>query len=119
MRESLSSTRLAKWSVTPLLCGEHRRGGGGFISEVKRRLECELCEVTRANRDELGEDEEEILDVMEQAIERANIDYTGLEAAVDAIRVLRDSEESRHLALAAQGRIQDCEDRRVVAWPPR
>ncbi len=49
----------------------------------------------------MGEDEEEILDVMQKAIERANIDYPGLEGGRRRDPVLRDSEESRHLALAA------------------
>ncbi len=47
------------------------------------------------------EDEEEILDVMQNAIERANIDYPGLEGGRRRDPVLRDREESRHLALAA------------------
>jgi len=37
---------------TPIVAtvGAH---GGGFIAEVKRRPECELWEVTHANRDDL------------------------------------------------------------------
>jgi hypothetical protein len=46
-------------------------------------------------------DEDDIvLDVMQKAIMRANIDYPGLEGGRRRDPVLRDSEDSRHLALA-------------------
>jgi hypothetical protein len=47
-------------------------------------------------------DEDDIVvDVMQKAIMRANIDYPGLEGGRRRDPVLRDSEDSRHLALAA------------------
>ncbi|MEK4032340.1 hypothetical protein WOC76_22290 [Methylocystis sp. IM3] len=45
--------------------------------------------------------EGEILDVMQRAIERANIDYPGIEGGRPRDPILRQKEESRHLALAA------------------
>lgn len=55
--ECLSDSFIAAMRVlisghTPMVAtvGAH---GGGFITEVKRRPECELWEVTRANRDDL------------------------------------------------------------------
>jgi hypothetical protein len=47
------------------------------------------------------DDDEIVLDVMQKAIMRANIDYPGLEGGRRRDPILRDSEESRHLAVAA------------------
>lgn len=50
-------------------------------------------------------DEMEILDVIQKAIERANIDYPGIEGGRPRDPVLRPKEESRHLALAAMNEL--------------
>jgi hypothetical protein len=47
------------------------------------------------------DEEQIILDVMQKAIMRANIDYPGIEGGRRRDPILRDSEESRHLAVAA------------------
>ena len=49
----------------------------------------------------MKEDELEILDVMQKAIERANIDYPGIEGGRSRDLIRHTPEESRHLAVAA------------------
>ena len=49
----------------------------------------------------MKEDEVEILDVMQKAIERANIDYPGIEGGRQRDLVRHTPEEGRHLAVAA------------------
>jgi hypothetical protein len=49
----------------------------------------------------MNEDQEEILEVMQRAIERANIDYPGIEGGRPRDLIRHSSEESRHLAVAA------------------
>ncbi|RNJ48141.1 hypothetical protein [Methylocystis hirsuta] len=49
----------------------------------------------------MNEDEEEALEVMQRAIMRANVDYPGFEGGRPRDPILRDSDESRHLAMAA------------------
>ena len=49
----------------------------------------------------MKEDDVEILDVMQKAIERANIDYPGIEGGRQRDLVRHTPEEGRHLAVAA------------------
>ena len=49
----------------------------------------------------MHEDEAEILDVMQKAIERANIDFPGIEEGRPRDLIRHSSEESRHLAVVA------------------
>jgi nucleoside-triphosphatase len=48
----IAAVRILLSGHTPMIATIGARGGG-FIAEVKRRTECELWEVTHANRDEL------------------------------------------------------------------
>jgi hypothetical protein len=49
----------------------------------------------------MDENQDEILDVMQKAIERANIDYPGIEGGRPRDLIRHSIEESRHLAVSA------------------